>query len=81
MLEKVFEHLPVSSIRKPGLARSCAAPLLWLAAKVMRWNVTMFCDVTSFIFGASPMVRTRIEATLELERVADALAISPRERR
>jgi hypothetical protein len=48
----------------------CASPLLWMTAKVMRWNVTLFRDLTSFFVGSSPDVRRRIAAIEELERVA-----------
>jgi hypothetical protein len=49
----------------------CASPLLWMTAKVMRWNVTMFYEFSTFLFGSSPKVRRRIEAVLEMERIAE----------
>lgn len=58
----------------PILPTGCASPLLWMAAKVMRWNVTMFRDLSSFFLGSSPRGRRRIEAIEELERIADAQA-------
>jgi hypothetical protein len=56
----------------PAIAPTgCAAPILWLTAKVMRWNVTAFRDLSSFLFGSSPHQRRRIESILEMERVAE----------
>jgi hypothetical protein len=49
----------------------CASPLLWMTAKVMRWNVTMFYEFSTFLFGSSPKVRRRIDAVLEMERIAE----------
>ena len=49
----------------------CAAPILWLTAKVMRWNVTAFRDLSSFLYGSSPKMHRRIEAIVEMERVAE----------
>jgi hypothetical protein len=52
----------------------CASPLLWMTSKVMRWNVTLFADLGTFLFGSSPAVRRRIEAVLETERIAEERA-------
>ncbi|MBC8102229.1 MAG: hypothetical protein H7Z41_06550 [Cytophagales bacterium] len=52
----------------------CASPLLWMTSKVMRWNVTLFADLGTFLFGSSPEVRRRIEAVLETERIAEERA-------
>jgi hypothetical protein len=52
----------------------CAAPLLWLTGKVMRWNVTMYRDLSGFLLGSPRRGRRRIDAVLELERIADSLA-------
>ncbi|GAB4452086.1 MAG: hypothetical protein OHK0029_02410 [Armatimonadaceae bacterium] len=49
----------------------CASPLLWMCAKVMRWNYTLFSDIRRFVMGSSPQVRRRAEAILEMERVAE----------
>lgn len=56
--------------------RGCASPLLWMSAKVMRWNVTMFRDISSFFLGSSPQMRRRIEAIEEMERIAEEHAAS-----
>ena len=48
----------------------CASPLLWLTSKAMRWNVTLFYDITRFLTGSTPAVRRRVNAVLELERIA-----------
>jgi hypothetical protein len=58
----------------PIMPSNCAAPLLWLSAKVLRWNVTMFSDLRSFLLGHSPKSRRHIDAALELERVANMRA-------
>ena len=73
MTKSYLPQMPPIPIEPSG----CAAPLLWLSAKVMRWNVTMFRDLSSFIFGASPKVRSRINAMLELEATADKYAARP----
>lgn len=50
----------------------CAGPFLWLTAKVMRWNVTMFRDLSSFLLGSSPKGRRQIDAILRLEELVAA---------
>jgi len=45
--------------------------VLWLTAKVMRWNVTAFRDLSSFLFGASPKTRRRLESVMEMEQMAE----------
>jgi hypothetical protein len=52
----------------------CASPLLWMTSKVMRWNVTLFADLGTFLFGSSPAIRRRVDAVLEMERVAEERA-------
>lgn len=52
----------------------CASPMLWITAKVMRWNVTAFYDISSFLLGSTPKIRKRIEATLEMEKIAEERA-------
>jgi hypothetical protein len=49
----------------------CASPLLWMCSKVMRWNVTAFYDISTFLFGSTPRVRRRVDAILEMERIAE----------
>jgi hypothetical protein len=49
----------------------CASPLLWMCAKVMRWNYTLYSDIFRFIVGSSPKVRKRADAILEMERIAE----------
>ena len=61
---------PPPSITPTG----CASPLLWMTSKVMRWNVTLFYDISTFVFGSSPRVRQRVEAVLEMERIAEERA-------
>jgi hypothetical protein len=59
----------------PSIAPTgCASPLLWMTSKVMRWNATMFYDISTFLFGYSPHVRQRVDAVLELERIAEERA-------
>ena len=56
----------------PQLAPTgCAAPLLWMTAKVLRWNVTVFYDINTFLFGSTPAVRRRVASVLEMERIAE----------
>jgi hypothetical protein len=52
----------------------CASPLLWMTSKAMRWNVTLFYDINMFLFGSTNAVRRRVEAVLELERIASERA-------
>jgi hypothetical protein len=52
----------------------CASPLLWITSKVMRWNVTAFYDISTFLFGSTPRIRRRVEAVLETERIAEERA-------
>lgn len=61
---------PPPSITPTG----CASPLLWISSKVMRWNVTLFADLGSFLYGSSPAVRRRVDSVLEMERVAEERA-------
>jgi hypothetical protein len=58
----------------PITPSGCAAPLLWICAKVLRWNVTVFYDISTFLFGSSPKVRRRVDAVLEMERIAEERA-------
>ena len=52
----------------------CASPLLWMSAKVMRWNVTAFYDISSFLLGSTPRVRRRVDSILEMERISEQRA-------
>lgn len=52
----------------------CASPLLWMCAKVMRWNVTAFYDISSFLLGSTPRVRRRVDSIMEMERIAEQRA-------
>jgi hypothetical protein len=61
----------------PIMPSGCASPLLWITSKVMRWNVTLFWDLKSFIFGPSPQRRRHIKAMLELEEQANLRAANP----
>jgi len=61
---------PPPSITPTG----CASPLLWMTSKVMRWNVTLFADLGTFLYGSSPAVRRRIDAVLEMEQIAEERA-------
>lgn len=58
----------------PIMPSGCTSPLLWVTSKVMRWNVTLFWDLKSFIFGPSPQRRRHIKAMLELEEQANQRA-------
>lgn len=61
----------------PIMPSGCASPLLWITSKVMRWNVTLFWDLKSFVFGPSPQRRRHIKAMLELEEQADQRSAKP----
>ena len=61
----------------PIMPSGCASPLLWITSKVMRWNVTLFWDLKSFVFGPSPQRRRHIKAMLELEEQANLRAANP----
>ena len=61
----------------PIMPSGCASPLLWITSKVMRWNVTLFWDLKSFVFGPSPQRRRQIKAMLELEEQANQRAANP----
>jgi hypothetical protein len=65
--KKPFEIAPPPPSLTPT---GCASPLLWMTSKAMRWNVTLFYDLSKFIFGSTQRIRRRIEAVLELERIA-----------
>lgn len=58
----------------PIMPSGCTSPLLWVTSKVMRWNVTLFWDLKSFVFGPSPQRRRHIKAMLELEEQANQRA-------
>ena len=66
-LRQPFEIAPPPP---PIAPTGCASPLLWISAKAMRWNVTLFCDMMTFLFGSSPKRKRHIEAIMELENVA-----------
>jgi GTPase SAR1 family protein len=61
----------------PIMPSGCASPMLWITSKVMRWNVTLFWDLKSFVFGPSPQRRRHIKAMLELEEQANQRAANP----
>ena len=59
----------------PAIAPTgCASPLLWMTTKVLRWNSTLFYDISTFLFGSTPTVRRRVEAVLEMERIIEERA-------
>ncbi len=61
----------------PIMPSGCASPLLWITSKAMRWNVTLFWDLKSFVFGPSPERRRQIKAMLELEEQANQRSANP----
>ncbi len=65
----------------PIMPSGCASPMLWITSKVMRWNVTLFWDLKSFVFGPSPQRRRHIKAMLELEEQANQRAAKPAQSR
>ncbi len=69
-----FEIAPPPPLITPT---GCTSALLWITSKVMRWNVTLFWDLKSFVFGPSPQRRRHIKAMLELEEQANQRAANP----
>lgn len=58
----------------------CLAPLLWICANAMRWNVTLYDDLAGWLWGGSRKARKRMEAILELEALANSMATKIYER-
>lgn len=63
-LSRPFQIKPPPPPIRP---QNCAAPILWVSAKAMRWNITMFGDLKSFLLGSSAKQRRHKEAIQELE--------------
>ncbi len=51
----------------------CLAPLLWICANTMRWNVTLYDDLAGWLWGGSRKAKRRMEVILELERLASSM--------
>lgn len=61
-----------SDVYQPKPA-GCLAPLLWICANAMRWNVTLYDDLTGWLWGGSRQAKKRMEAILEMESLANSM--------
>jgi hypothetical protein len=52
---------------------NCAAPLLWLSAKTLQYNITLAWDIQTLILGSNKALRRQEDAIDAMETIANTL--------